>query len=238
MTDRDTSALLDELAGRVEVGPAPTARLLRAGRRARRRRAAGSALAVAVGVAVLGGGAVTVAGLSGGSGVEPAPMVVAEEPGRAEQDPGSAAGSAMSQLPEDPTAGRTGALAEGAAASCAVQYSAEAVRERDFAFDGVVTGIGPSVTDRSGASGLDRVGVTFAVNEWFSGGEEPTVTVDLPAPASPGASTTSEGGPVYGIGSRLLVSGADRWDGAPLEPIAWTCGFTRYYDEETAASWR
>lgn len=245
MTDRETSVLLDELAGRVPVGPAPTAQLLRAGRRARHRRTAGATLAVAAGMAVLAGGAVTVAELTGGDGGVPAPMVVAEDPRdgapalpRPEQDAGSAAGSAMAQLPENPTADRTGPLADGVAASCAVQYSADAVRNRDFAFDGVVVGIGPSVTERSGTLGPELAGVTFTVQEWFSGGQGAAVTVDLPAPTG-GASSSSVDGPVYGLGSRLLVSGAARWDGAPLEdPIAWTCGFTRYYDEVTAASWR
>ncbi|WP_347058883.1 hypothetical protein ABC795_00790 [Blastococcus sp. HT6-30] len=237
MTDRETSVLLDELAGRVAVGPPPTGQLLRAGRRARRRRTAGAALAVAAGVAVVTGGVFAV--VDPGDGATPAPTVVAEEPPPGGSGQGDEpAGAALAPLPDDPTAGRTGPLADGAAASCAVAYSPDAVRERDFSFDGVVTGIGPSVTDWSGSPGPELVGVTFAVNEWFSGGSGATVTVDLPVPASPGASTTSEGGPVYGVGSRLLVSGADRWDGEPLEPIGWTCGFTRYFDEETAASWR
>jgi hypothetical protein len=41
------------------------------------------------------------------------------------------------------------------------------------------------------------------------------------------------------MGSRLLVSGEPRWGGTPLEdPIAWGCGFTRYYDSGTAKSWK
>lgn len=243
MTDRETSVLLDELAGRVPVGPAPTSELLRAGRRARRRRTAGATLAVAAGVAVAVGGAVTFANPF--DGAEPAPMVVAEEPlpdapglpgGTGPADP--LAGSSMAPLPPDPTADRTGPLADGAAASCAVEYSPDAVRERDFAFDGVVLAIGPGGTDRSGTPGPDLVGVTFAVQEWFSGGDGATVTVDLPPPATDGAPSSVDG-PVYGPGSRLLVSGESRWNGAPLEePVAWTCGFTRYFDEATAASWR
>ncbi|MDK3258572.1 hypothetical protein [Blastococcus capsensis] len=243
MTDRETSVLLDELAGRVPVGPPPTAQLLRAGRRARRRRAAGATLAVAAGVAVVVGGIVTVVDPAP-DGAAPAPMVVAEEPGagppatpEAGQEAESAAGSAMSQLPQDPTAGRTGPLADGGAASCVAEYSPAAVEERDFAFAGVVIEIGPTVTDRSGEPGPDLVGVTFTVQEWFSGGEGTTVTVDVPAPA--GSSAGSGRGPVYGVGSRLLVSGEDRWgEGALADPIAWMCGFTRYYDKATAASWR
>ena len=44
--------------------------------------------------------------------------------------------------------------------------------------------------------------------------------------------------PAYQIGTRLLVSGTPRWGGAPLaDPIAWGCGFTRYYSRATAAEW-
>jgi hypothetical protein len=40
----------------------------------------------------------------------------------------------------------------------------------------------------------------------------------------------SESPPSYAVGTRLLVSGEDQ--------IVWACGFTRYFDEETAAAWR
>ncbi|MGY1988456.1 hypothetical protein ACI792_19755 [Blastococcus sp. SYSU DS0669] len=259
MTERETSTLLGELADRVPVGPAPVGQLLKAGRRARRRRTAGVSLAVAAGVAVVAGGVVTVVDLPSGQGdaAGSASVLVAEEPreGAPEaadadpgtgmppadggDEPGTAAGSELSQLAEDPTAGRTGPLDSTATSSCAVEYSPAALSKQEFAFAGVVTGIGPAVTTRPGASGPpeDLVGVTFSVQEWFSGGSGGTVTVDLPAPYDPAAGSSTPG-PVYGVGSRLLVSGADRWEGDPLEPIAWLCGFTRYYDEETAAAWR
>ena len=55
----------------------------------------------------------------------------------------------------------------------------------------------------------------------------------------PKAVTGEAGGYVYDIGSRLLVSGEPRWEGSPLDaPIAWGCGFARYYDPQTAAVWR
>ena len=241
MTDRETSVLLDELAGQVPVGPAPTARLLRAGKRARRRRAAGVTLAVAAGAAVLVGGAVTV--LGPGPGEEPATMVVAEEaaPDTPESPGEDPAGSAMAQVPENPTAGRAGPLDAGAARSCVQEYSPEAVRGAGFAFDGVVVAIGPSVTTRPDLPGPpeDLAGVTFAVQEWFSGGSGGTVTVDLPAPTTGRQWTSTGPNPEYGIGSRLLVSGADRWgDDQSVDLIGWQCGFTRYYDAATAASWR
>ncbi|MCF6507670.1 hypothetical protein E9549_09660 [Blastococcus sp. MG754426] len=256
MTDRETSTLLGEAADRVPVGPAPVGQLLKAGRRARRRRTAGVSLAVAAGAAVIAGGVVTVVDLPDGQGdaAGSAAALSAEEPreggpeaadaapgtGMPPADGGDAAsGSQLAPPAQDPTAGRTGPLDSTPASSCAVEYSPAALAKRDFAFAGVVVGIGPAVTTQPRSPGPpeDLVGVTFAVQEWFTGGSGETVTVDLPAPYDPAAGSTTPG-PVYGIGSRLLVSGADRWEGAPLEPIAWLCGFTRYFDEETAAAWR
>jgi hypothetical protein len=128
----------------------------------------------------------------------------------------------------NPTADRTGPLPDGGDASCVESYAPQAVAGRSFAFDGEVVRIGPSVSDRGDGGDLNLPGVTFEVREWFSGGEGDTVTVDMQVPDS-----------AYGVGSRLLVSGEPRWGGSPLtKPIAWACGFSRYYDTETAAAWR
>lgn len=114
-------------------------------------------------------------------------------------------------------------------------YSLSAVTNRAFAFDGTVIDIGPSTTDRGDDSDLNLEGVTFQVNAWFAGGRGETITVDMQPLDEP---TSSQPGPVYGPGSRLLISGEPRWGGSPLDdPIAWTCGFSRYYDPATAASW-
>lgn len=79
--------------------------------------------------------------------------------------------------------------------------------------------------------------MTFHVNKWFRGGSSDTVTVDW-YPPHQGNSNTDPSLASYGVGSRLLVSGGPRWGGALLDsPIAWTCGFTRYYDPQTAAAW-
>ncbi|MBB5789247.1 hypothetical protein [Jiangella mangrovi] len=127
--------------------------------------------------------------------------------------------------PEPSPVTRTGPLPDGGAASCAFAYSRETLAERAFAFDGTVTDIGAG-------------SVTFDVHEWFRGGEEPAVTVAM-ADGAALADETSEWGPVYEVGTRLLVSGEPRWGGGPLDdPIVWTCGFTRYYDGTTAAFWR
>lgn len=133
---------------------------------------------------------------------------------------------------QDPTADRTGELPTGAMASCVEQYTPDAVDRRGFAFDGVVVDIGDPV----GGHDLPYAGVTFAVEEWFAGGSGATVTVDMPPPLEGGGSTTSLGGPSYAVGSRLLVSGEPQPGGADL--MAWSCGFTRYHDPQTAAAWR
>jgi hypothetical protein len=104
-----------------------------------------------------------------------------------------------------------------------------------------VAEIGPGGSEDLGA-GLGYVAVTFTVHEWFHGGSGGTVTVDMWPPAE-GPETTQvpdgEWGSPYAVGTRLLVSGEPRWGGEPLgQAVAWTCGFTRYYDEATATQWR
>ncbi|RBY90793.1 hypothetical protein [Blastococcus sp. TF02A-26] len=134
-----------------------------------------------------------------------------------------------------PADGPTGELPTDSAASCVEEYSPQAVADRAFAFDGTVVAIGPPVGNGGGAP-LDLVGVTFRVDEWYRGGSGETVTVDMDPPD--GGLRTSEPVAVYGIGTRLLVSGEPRWGGAPLDaPLAWSCGFTRYSDPATAAGW-
>lgn len=135
-----------------------------------------------------------------------------------------------------PTVAPQGPLPDGGSASCVEQYSPAAVNGRSFAFDGTVTAIGPGRSDRAD-TGLDLVAATFTVNEWFEGGSGSAVTVDITPPDA--APSSGASAPAYEVGTRLLVSGEPRWGGAPLtDAIAWGCGFTRYYDEETASSWR
>jgi hypothetical protein len=87
--------------------------------------------------------------------------------------------------------------------------------------------------DRSGFGKLHYAAVTFSVDEWFQGGSEPTITVDMQPPIFVG-----EGSPSYGVGTRLLVSGEPRWGGKPLDDaIVWGCGFTRCYTPQTADAW-
>lgn len=126
---------------------------------------------------------------------------------------------------------RSGALGGGGLASCAEEYTAQAIATRAFAFDGTVTGIGDGQND------LGYVPVTFAVNAWFRGSNRRTVTVDMAPPKSALFETSVSGG-TYQVGSRLLVSGEPRRGGEPLQAaLAWGCGFTRYYDESTATAW-
>lgn len=112
---------------------------------------------------------------------------------------------------------RTGAVPVSGETGCTQRYTASAVADRAFAFDGTVTGIGDE-------------GATFEVGEWLVGDGPGTVTIRMGAPTT---SDRSESAPSYSVGTRLLVSG-ETDDGM----TAWACGFTRYYDEETAAAWR
>lgn len=117
------------------------------------------------------------------------------------------------------------------------EYSAATIGNRDFAFDGTVVNIGSGGTNKPGKGEMDTAAVTFRVNEWFKGGTDATVTVDL---GSVTGSVGPDQPPVYEEGTRLLVSGEPRWGGEPLEDaIAWSCGgFTRYYEAPVAEEWR
>lgn len=132
-----------------------------------------------------------------------------------------------------PSDERRGEVAANSTSSCVEQYSPAAVATRAFAFDGTVTSIDEDArqTDTS-LGGADSWEVTFEVHEWFSGGDAQSVVVSLfrPIPSS------DERPAGYEEGTRLLVSGEDSVAGASY--LAWTCGFTRYFDSETADQWR
>lgn len=133
---------------------------------------------------------------------------------------------------------RTGPVGDGgAAASCVEAYSEATIGNRDFAFDGTVVSNEAGGTNKAGKGTLDTAAVTFRVNEWFTGGTDDTVTVDMGPPVS-GVEQNQE--PAYAEGTRMLVSGEPRWGGQPLEDaIAWSCGgFTRYYEPAVADEWR
>ena len=53
----------------------------------------------------------------------------------------------------------------------------------------------------------------------------------------PDVSTTVDN-TTYAVGSRLPVFGEARWVGSPMDgPVAWACGFTRWYSQAEAQSW-
>ena len=137
---------------------------------------------------------------------------------------------------EPTSAEPTGPLARLTLASCVESYSPGAIAGRDFAFDGTIERIGDGTTDRPDSARLNYSGVTFAVTNWYIGGQGPSVTVAMPPPG--GGARLHEEPPTYEVGTRLLVSGASRWGGSGLEDaLAWGCGFTRYYDAQTAEAW-
>jgi hypothetical protein len=233
MNDEETGRMLERLAGRVPVGPAPVDDLVRAGKSAQRRkrhvRVFGAAAAITL---VISGGVVAQAFIGEG-----APSVNDSAKGSFVPPPSPAPATDL----DNPTSELSGPLPDGGSASCVAGYTPEAIANRAFAFDGVVVGIGPAHSNRSGEGyvQLALVGVTFAVREWFSGGTGPNVTVDMNTPVAGAQYGLEESFHSYGVGSRLLVTGEPRWGGSPLDaPVAWSCGFTRYYDQQTAESWR
>lgn len=112
-------------------------------------------------------------------------------------------------------------LAGGAAGSCVEQYSLQALRDRDLAFDGTVEAVTPG-----GEGGETPAQVRFRVNEWYEGGSGDEVSLKS---YSAGA-VTSAGGPALTPGARLLVAG----DGG----FVWECGFTQPYSAAVAAEWK
>ncbi len=100
------------------------------------------------------------------------------------------------------------------ATSCVEMYDLDTLTHRQYAFDGTVTSV-------------DGRDMTFQVNEWFTGGEGDTVTLDHQGYA--GMLFAPEG-PALEPGTRVLVAG----DGG----FVWSCGFTQAYDPALAEQWR
>jgi hypothetical protein len=130
---------------------------------------------------------------------------------------------------------RVGAVSGAVGSSCVETYDLVRLKNRAFAFDGTVSQTDVMKPPADGTVALDGyLAVTFHVNKWFRGGVQGTVTVDMIGPLMSPDQELS-----YGVGSRLLVTGEPRFGGSPLkDAVAWGCGFTRYYDQATAASWR
>lgn len=120
-------------------------------------------------------------------------------------------------------------------ASCVEPYTAHTLRDRGFAFDGTVASMSPVQSDRT-----DVAGVSGYLMVSFQGmsGFGPVAEQASPWPCF-GPTMSSAQQVSYGVGTGLLVSGEPTESGGPLPaPIGWGCGFTRYCDRATAASWR
>lgn len=114
---------------------------------------------------------------------------------------------------------RVGALRTDQQGGCVAEYRPDTLDDQHWAADVTITDID---------DGDRLVTVSVRVNHWYRGGSGSSAEVMLPNPE------IAEGiPPAFGVGSRLLVSGAKIPDGY----LAWTCGFSRYYDRMTAATW-
>lgn len=192
-----------------------------------RRRSRRRATALSIGaVAVVGAGVVV-------SGADTPGTVVAKAPIAApttSQSPQTSTGPEPTASPST----RTGPVLDSSSASCVEPYNAQTLTSRGFAFDGTVLSLSPvqpAPGSPHGVFGYQRV--TLRVNEWFRGGSQATTSVDMLGPTASSAQGVS-----YGIGTRLLVSGQPQPGGILPGSVAFGCGFTRYYDQTTAASWR
>lgn len=119
------------------------------------------------------------------------------------------------------------------AAACA-RYLPRYVARADLAFDGTVTAIGDEHADPRNAV-MRLVPTTFEVHHWFKGGPGATITIDIPVGFSEDPQR-----PPFQVDTRLLVSGnrpTDTESQQPAVAVASGCGYTRYYDPATAATW-
>lgn len=105
-------------------------------------------------------------------------------------------------------------------------YSLQALREHaGFAFDGTVTEVRNESDPKVTGPDLVPARAVFVVDEWFAGGSDDEVMVWMQQPVA--------------VGDHLLVAGAPRWDGAPVEElIAWPCEFTGPHAGTRADAWR
>ncbi|MFF1821862.1 hypothetical protein ACFVWG_31445 [Kribbella sp. NPDC058245] len=148
----------------------------------------------------------------------------------------SAAPATATQPTPARTTGKPLGPAENSANSCAFAYGPAELAKADFAFDGTVVSAVPNPYREA----MPRTWtVTFTVHEWFRPSTGGTQTKAL-LWAGPGGRVQVSDHESYEIGDRLLISG--RTDTGVTEPLipphAWGCGFSRTYDEATAATWR
>jgi hypothetical protein len=223
---RAKQELLDRILG--EPGPAPSAGP--AASRSRRLRLSRLALAgAAAGVLVLAGGVAGLVALAGDGGTP----ATTDRPAAAD----SAAGGSDEAQPEEGSDGAEDSSGPSelgrAMMDCAATYTPESLAERAFAFDGTVVEVGaPPAADEQDALYVD---VTFEVAEWFHGGDADRFAVSMFPPEV----VSSIDNETYQVGSRLLVTGEDRWERERIEePVAWYCGFTRTYSPAMADEWR
>lgn len=126
---------------------------------------------------------------------------------------------ALPEVPVTTSSGRTGPIASSLPASCAFEYNSKTLAAREWAVDATVSGL-----EIHG----DAADATLQVHQWYQGGSGREVEARMPSPL-----LQEDAPPAYGIGTRLLISG-DR-DGTVY--LGWACGFSRYYDQKTAAAW-
>lgn len=225
MSSSTEDLVRDLFAADAAAAPDPADLSDRVLRRVCRRRWAQGACAVGAAVAVTVGGVL----VAGAGQAHPRPMVALPAVTRGASAPPASQSAVLVPPPASALPGRV-------ADSCAVAYSPAAVAHSGFAFDGTVVGIGPARSNRPGVE-LPLAGVTFSVHQWFRGGRETVVVVDLGKAGAQHQDSESTF-PPYALGTRLLVAGAPRWGGRPLDSaIAWSCGFTRPFDPTTAAAW-
>lgn len=125
-------------------------------------------------------------------------------------------------------------MAISGAAACKMYTPSTMAETSDLAFDGTVVRLG--TTRRVPSLGWTATTVTLKINAWYNGGGGGDISILVPT-----GDSIDPGAPPFAAGTRLLVSGqkAAGRDGRTVgSGYAYGCGFTRYYDRDTAAAWR
>lgn len=113
---------------------------------------------------------------------------------------------------------------------CATTYTPEHLTQRAWAFDGTIVRIG---TDTS--TGRTHRTATFDVHRRLRGATTTdTITVRFDFPAG---NTDSAAARDAAIGQRFLVTGGTADTPSEALPIAYGCGYTQPWSQETAELW-
>ena len=126
------------------------------------------------------------------------------------------AGGAYALLNDDAAEAIVGGEPLGGAGADCLEYREAMLLGQEFAFDGTLE-----------ATSADGAEATFAVHEWYRGGEGAEIT--LGAGGLLGEDAAALIGTSFELGRRYLISGSGG--------LVWACGYSLTYDTGIAGQW-